>query len=90
MARVQIIRFLIEMVIPAVGPEPSRVTCPSCHASIMTKVQTESSSRTHILALLLCLFLCWPCVCVPYCTDSCQNRNHYCPQCNAYIGTYQG
>ncbi|XP_055319438.1 lipopolysaccharide-induced tumor necrosis factor-alpha factor homolog isoform X2 [Sitodiplosis mosellana] len=72
-----------------VGPESSRVTCPSCYASVQTKVENESTTRTHIVALLLCVFLCWPCVCVPYCMDSCKNRNHYCPNCNAYIGTYK-
>ncbi|XP_055378350.1 lipopolysaccharide-induced tumor necrosis factor-alpha factor homolog [Condylostylus longicornis] len=72
----------------AVGPNPSRVRCPSCHAEITTNVKHEATTKTHIMALLLCLFLCWPCVCVPYCMDSCQNANHYCPNCNAFIGAY--
>nr|XP_021204685.1 lipopolysaccharide-induced tumor necrosis factor-alpha factor homolog isoform X1 [Bombyx mori] len=71
-----------------VGPDPAQVTCPSCHASVMTKITTKASTKTHIIALILCLCMCLPCVCLPYCMDSCMNSDHYCPNCNAYIGTY--
>ncbi|CAH0397309.1 unnamed protein product [Chilo suppressalis] len=73
----------------AVGPKPSQVTCPSCRATIVTRVDHKATTKTHVIALILCLFLCWPCVCVPYCMDSCQNADHYCPNCNSYLGTYQ-
>ncbi|CAB3258131.1 unnamed protein product [Arctia plantaginis] len=56
---------------------------------IVTKVERKATTKTHVIALLLCLFLCWPCVCVPYCVNSCQNADHYCPNCNSYLGTYQ-
>ncbi|KAL0839411.1 hypothetical protein ABMA28_016136 [Loxostege sticticalis] len=78
----------IASVVP-VGPKPAQVTCPSCHASIMSRVDHKSTTKTHLIALALCLCLCWCCVCVPYCMDSCQNADHYCPNCNAYLGTYQ-
>ncbi|XP_018792718.1 PREDICTED: lipopolysaccharide-induced tumor necrosis factor-alpha factor homolog isoform X2 [Bactrocera latifrons] len=70
------------------GEDPTRIQCPSCHADVLTTVNYQPNSCTHIWALVLCLFICWPCVCVPYCMDSCQNANHYCPNCNAFIGTY--
>ncbi|XP_023305622.2 lipopolysaccharide-induced tumor necrosis factor-alpha factor homolog [Lucilia cuprina] len=72
----------------AIGNGPTHIQCPSCHAEILTTVKHTANSRTHCWALVLCLFICWPCVCVPYCMDSCQSANHYCPNCNAYIGTY--
>ncbi|XP_055917052.1 lipopolysaccharide-induced tumor necrosis factor-alpha factor homolog isoform X1 [Eupeodes corollae] len=72
-----------------VGPVSSRVICPSCRADVHTKLQHEPTTQTHLMALCLFCFLCWPCVCLPYCMDSCQNANHYCPNCNAFIGTYQ-
>ncbi|XP_055854581.1 lipopolysaccharide-induced tumor necrosis factor-alpha factor homolog isoform X1 [Episyrphus balteatus] len=72
-----------------VGPTSSRVTCPSCRADVQTRLQHEPTTNTHLMALCLFCFLCWPCVCLPYCMDSCQNANHYCPNCNAFIGTYQ-
>ncbi|XP_052751617.1 lipopolysaccharide-induced tumor necrosis factor-alpha factor homolog isoform X2 [Galleria mellonella] len=71
-----------------VGSEPIIMACPSCRHQIATRVERAASSKTHIIACLLCLFVCWPCVCVPYCVDSCNNANHYCPNCNAYIGSY--
>ncbi|XP_055696615.1 lipopolysaccharide-induced tumor necrosis factor-alpha factor homolog [Lutzomyia longipalpis] len=74
---------------PAVGPNSTSVICPSCRHSIMTNVRTESTTRTHVIAILLCVFLCWPCVCLPYCMDTCKNANHYCPNCGSFIGTYQ-
>ncbi|XP_037926371.1 lipopolysaccharide-induced tumor necrosis factor-alpha factor homolog isoform X3 [Hermetia illucens] len=72
-----------------VGPEPVRCVCPSCGAQIISKMKYEPTTKTHLIALLLCCCICWPCVCLPYCMDSCQNANHYCPNCDAFIGTYQ-
>ncbi|XP_065367817.1 lipopolysaccharide-induced tumor necrosis factor-alpha factor homolog [Calliphora vicina] len=72
----------------AIGSGPTHIQCPSCHAEILTSVKHTANSKTHCWALVLCLFICWPCVCVPYCMDSCQSANHYCPNCNSYIGTY--
>ncbi|XP_026313812.1 lipopolysaccharide-induced tumor necrosis factor-alpha factor homolog [Hyposmocoma kahamanoa] len=71
-----------------VGPKPSHMTCRSCRAEIVTRVEYKSTTKTHLMALLLCVLGCWCCVCIPYCTDSCQNADHYCPNCNSYIGAY--
>ncbi|KOB71988.1 Lipopolysaccharide-induced tumor necrosis factor-alpha factor [Operophtera brumata] len=68
------------------GPRPTHVTCKSCHADVVTRVEANATTRTHLFALILCLIGCWPCVCVPYCVDDCMNANHYCPNCNSYIG----
>nr|XP_023023473.1 lipopolysaccharide-induced tumor necrosis factor-alpha factor homolog [Leptinotarsa decemlineata] len=70
------------------GPKPTTMVCPSCHAQITSTVQTEATTKTHLFALLLCLFACWPCCCIPYCMDSCQSQTHYCPNCNAFLGKY--
>ncbi|KAI5641927.1 LITAF-like zinc ribbon domain-containing protein [Phthorimaea operculella] len=77
------------MNVTPVGPSPTSLVCPSCRATIRTRVESKATTKTHVIALLLCLFLCWPCVCVPYCMDSCQNADHYCPNCNSFLGTYQ-
>ncbi|EDS42499.1 conserved hypothetical protein [Culex quinquefasciatus] len=73
---------------PAVGPDSTTLICPSCRAQIRTRVDHNSTTKTHIIAILLFVFCCWPCVCVPYCMDSCKNADHYCPNCNAFIGTH--
>ena len=70
------------------GPNSIPTTCPYCHSQITTRVQSESSSKTHLFAVLLCLIGCIPCCLIPYCSDSCQNQNHYCPSCQAFLGSY--
>ncbi|XP_018566761.1 lipopolysaccharide-induced tumor necrosis factor-alpha factor homolog [Anoplophora glabripennis] len=77
-----------QLTVPLLGPERSRITCPSCHAQVTTDVVLENNTNTHLFAVLLCL-ICFPCVFIPYCTDSCKSKNHYCPNCHAYIGTFK-
>uniref|UniRef100_A0A1L8EIY1 Putative lipopolysaccharide-induced tumor necrosis factor-alpha factor n=1 Tax=Haematobia irritans TaxID=7368 RepID=A0A1L8EIY1_HAEIR len=69
-----------------VGPKSVEMTCPYCHAHIHTRVSHAATTKTHIVALLLCWTVC--CCCLPYCMDSCRNANHFCPMCGAFIGTY--
>ncbi|XP_028171761.1 lipopolysaccharide-induced tumor necrosis factor-alpha factor homolog [Ostrinia furnacalis] len=72
------------------GSKPSAAVCKSCNMEITTVVKHKSTTKTHLFALLLCVFGLWPCVCIPYCMDSCQNADHYCPNCQAYLGSYLG
>ncbi|XP_076681137.1 lipopolysaccharide-induced tumor necrosis factor-alpha factor homolog [Andrena cerasifolii] len=68
------------------GSESQHLTCPHCHASITTSVQTEANSKTHLFALLICVLGGWCCAPCPYCMDSCLVKKHYCPACKAYLG----
>ncbi|XP_059469576.1 lipopolysaccharide-induced tumor necrosis factor-alpha factor-like [Neocloeon triangulifer] len=68
-------------------PKSSRYSCPSCKADIKTRVDHKSGTKTHIIALLLCLFGLWCCAPIPYCTESCKDAYHYCPECGTYLGT---
>ncbi|KAF5289129.1 hypothetical protein FQR65_LT02018 [Abscondita terminalis] len=70
------------------GPKPQPHTCSYCNAITATKVTSMATTKTHLWALCLCLFLCWPCVCMPYCLNSCRIQNHYCGNCGTFIGTY--
>ncbi|XP_037955911.1 lipopolysaccharide-induced tumor necrosis factor-alpha factor homolog [Teleopsis dalmanni] len=70
------------------GPEPVYLTCPACHIQKLTRIEYEPSSRTHLMAALLCVLGLWCCVCLPYCAGSCMNANHYCGNCNKFLGTY--
>ena len=49
---------IIQTTTQSIGSGPSRVTCPSCRAEIVTSVKHEPNSRTHCWALILCLFMC--------------------------------
>nr|XP_049704511.1 lipopolysaccharide-induced tumor necrosis factor-alpha factor homolog [Helicoverpa armigera] len=73
---------------PFIGPKESPMTCPSCQQSITTKVEYKSTMGTHICALMFCMVGFIPCMIIPYCVKSCRNADHYCPECNAFLGTY--
>ncbi|KAH0535465.1 cell death-inducing p53-target protein 1 homolog [Cotesia glomerata] len=80
---------VVTLVQPAVnyGPESMHVTCPHCRAEISTRVETEPNLKTHMIALLLCLFQCWFCAPCVYCIDGCLVKKHYCPACEQYLGS---
>ncbi|BFG06386.1 lipopolysaccharide-induced tumor necrosis factor-alpha factor homolog [Drosophila madeirensis] len=71
------------------GPEPMDIQCPYCHNYARTRVSYRPNSRTHLIALVLCLFQLYCCVCLPYCIASCMNTTHYCGMCDHYLGSYQ-
>lgn len=58
---------------------PQNIICPSCHSSIRTRVHYKSSSKTHLIAVLFCLFAgCCGCCLVPYCKIHLKFRiNHF-------------
>ncbi|KAH8371351.1 hypothetical protein KR093_007057 [Drosophila rubida] len=74
---------------PILGSMPAVVTCPACNTRQFSVVKHEASTKTHLLAMLICILGGVCCCCIPYCVDSCQNATHHCPSCGAYIGTYQ-
>jgi len=74
---------------PNLGPETTRMTCPFCQADVSTRVEYQPSGMTHVAAALLCLFGFWCCVCIPYCTDSCMDAQHACPNCHKFLGQYR-
>ncbi|XP_050677112.1 lipopolysaccharide-induced tumor necrosis factor-alpha factor homolog [Leptidea sinapis] len=90
--QVNIIRgpTIVPVIVNSMGPASTVTVCQSCGQHISTRVERIPSMRTHLFAILLCLVGCWPCACVPYCVDTCNNAEHYCPNCNSYIGSYLG
>ncbi|CAB3258136.1 unnamed protein product [Arctia plantaginis] len=76
------------VVMQQMGPRSTTIVCKSCNHQIQTRVEFQPTTKTHLFALVLCLIGCWPFACLPYCMDSCNSADHYCPSCNAYIGSY--
>lgn len=90
-----------------VGPSPYNTVCPNCRQNIVTRLDVEISTKSHIVAGILCIVYVekltlktiwikfylhssfWPCFWLPYAMDTCKNKNHYCPACNTFIGTYR-
>lgn len=67
--------------------QPTHTACPQCLKLIQTRVVLDYGMRTHVWALIICIF-CPPFCFLPYCCNACQEITHYCPHCNAYIGKY--
>ncbi|XP_041973082.1 lipopolysaccharide-induced tumor necrosis factor-alpha factor homolog [Aricia agestis] len=68
--------------------QPTPYTCRSCHQQIVTKVKRKPTFKTHFFAAGFCL-VCWiPCAIIPYCMDGCRQADHYCPNCDSFIGSY--
>ncbi|KAG5683180.1 hypothetical protein PVAND_012476 [Polypedilum vanderplanki] len=74
---------------PTYGPKPQYVMCSSCKSMTMTKVKDKVSIRTHKMAIILALLSCCSCLLIPYCLSSCQNQQHDCENCGAYLGTFK-
>ncbi|CAH1967943.1 unnamed protein product [Acanthoscelides obtectus] len=71
------------------GTDPIYIICPRCRTIVVTNIERTRSHMTHIMALILCVFMCWPCAVLPYCIKSCNYTHHTCPNCRYYFGTYR-
>ncbi|XP_034987661.1 lipopolysaccharide-induced tumor necrosis factor-alpha factor [Zootoca vivipara] len=69
---------------------PVQMICPACQKTILTRLSHNSGALTWLacggLFLVGCVFGC--CL-IPFCVDSLQDVDHYCPSCNALVGTYR-
>uniref|UniRef100_A0A1Y1N874 LITAF domain-containing protein n=1 Tax=Photinus pyralis TaxID=7054 RepID=A0A1Y1N874_PHOPY len=81
-------RYPQPQVVTVFGPIPQLINCPHCHNQVTSKLEASAGTKTHLFAALLCILGCIPCCLIPYCVDSCKDRSHYCPQCNAFLGSY--
>lgn len=86
----QTVHHVVQVGRPPVGPLPTSLVCPSCHQPVQTRLEYHPTAKTHLACLILCLLQCYLCCLLPYCMATCQNGDHYCPNCDAFIGTYNG
>ncbi|XP_038619507.1 LITAF domain-containing protein [Tachyglossus aculeatus] len=69
---------------------PARVTCPSCHQSVVTRIVHHVGLMAWLISGGLCLVGCWlGCCLIPFCVDSCQDVDHFCPNCQHLIYRYK-
>ncbi|UJR22428.1 hypothetical protein I4U23_025488 [Adineta vaga] len=74
----------------AFAKNPVQCSCPNCHSLIITRVEQSSGLLAWLLCLFLVIFGCWlGCCLIPFCISDLQNIQHYCPNCNAFIGEYR-
>ncbi|CAG9132899.1 unnamed protein product [Plutella xylostella] len=73
-----------------VGNEPATVTCFNCNKVVTTRVTYTTAWHTHLVAGSVCVvtMVCSLCCLglVPYCFDTFKDAEHYCPNCNTFIG----
>ncbi|KAJ2954408.1 hypothetical protein O0L34_g2672 [Tuta absoluta] len=80
---------IVTTVVP-VGPHPTHMICPSCHAEIDTTTKTKPSTNAYLCGGLICLLGGWlGCCLIPCCLNSCIEVHHSCPYCSAYLGRYR-
>lgn len=79
---------ILTTVVP-VGPEPTHMICPHCHAEIDSSTKSEPGLVAYVLGALICLVCPCGCCFIPCCIDKCMDVHHYCPNCDAYLGRYK-
>ncbi|XP_017835486.1 lipopolysaccharide-induced tumor necrosis factor-alpha factor homolog [Drosophila busckii] len=68
------------------GRVPQRMTCPYCHIVMMTRLDQRATKNTHLMALGLCVVGLICLAPMPYCMKSCMSLDHYCTNCNQFVG----
>ncbi|KOB77214.1 Lipopolysaccharide-induced tumor necrosis factor-alpha factor-like protein [Operophtera brumata] len=75
---------------PAVGSEPTTINCFNCGKTVTTRVNFTTGWHTHLVAGSVCMvtMICSLCCMglIPYCFDTFKDAEHYCPNCNAFVG----
>jgi len=70
--------------------QPIQCTCGNCRSVVITRVEESTGLLAWLLCVLLLIVGCGlGCCLIPFCVSSCQNFQHYCPNCNAFIGEYR-
>ncbi|GAB6029993.1 hypothetical protein CHUAL_005685 [Chamberlinius hualienensis] len=73
----------------AYGEQSMQVQCGYCRATVFTQTKVKPGGLSWLVFALCCLFGCWlGCCLIPFCVDSMQDVEHYCPNCKAKLGTY--
>ncbi|XP_022227146.2 lipopolysaccharide-induced tumor necrosis factor-alpha factor homolog [Drosophila obscura] len=71
---------------PKLGPVAQILCCPHCRSTMETRLEPRVTKHTHAFAFALCLTGLFCLVPLPYCLKSCQSVDHYCSQCNRFLG----
>ncbi len=72
-----------------VGPGPQSMQCPNCKNNIITTTKDSPSVMAWVLCVLIVFVGCWcGCCLIPLCIQDCQTVQHYCPECNAFVGKH--
>lgn len=65
--------------------QPINITCPCCKYNVTSIVNSEPGTSVYVWAGILCCCINPCCAFIPFLTDKCMDRNHYCPRCGFHI-----
>ena len=68
-------------------PCPSR--CPGCGQQVVSRVVNSVGTITWAWAIALLLIIPFGCCFIPFFVPGCKDQQHFCPHCNALLGTRQ-
>lgn len=69
---------------------PVQLCCPSCGKMTVSQLRFRAGALTWLSCGGLCLLGCAAgCCFIPFCVDALQDVDHYCPNCQALLGTYK-
>eukprot|EP00112_Aurelia_sp_Birch-Aquarium-sp1_P021782 Seg5942.1 transcript_id=Seg5942.1/GoldUCD/mRNA.D3Y31 product="Lipopolysaccharide-induced tumor necrosis factor-alpha factor" protein_id=Seg5942.1/GoldUCD/D3Y31 len=72
------------------GPYPAAMTCPHCHASIVTAISYSEGLLVWLMVGMLCIVGLWVgCCLIPLCVPGLKDVTHSCPSCNAVLGHHK-
>jgi lipopolysaccharide-induced tumor necrosis factor-alpha factor len=72
---------------PYISNSSMQLTCPNCRANVLTKINYKLGALPWLLCGGLCLFGLWcGCQFIPFCMNSCKDVEHYCSNCNRFLG----
>ncbi|CAI2379430.1 unnamed protein product [Moneuplotes crassus] len=61
--------------------------CTVCGQAVFTRVVGASRKLQWIGCLIMCIFGCWCCCCIPFCIKEIRTYQHFCPECGYMLGT---
>ncbi|XP_014270289.1 lipopolysaccharide-induced tumor necrosis factor-alpha factor homolog isoform X2 [Halyomorpha halys] len=72
-----------------VGRRPLKTTCTGCNTYINTKTTSKNNCNPTFWCIVLFVtgLVCFSC-CPYFCCNEPYQVDHFCPKCNAYLGTY--
>lgn len=73
------------------GPNQQPSVCPRCGATCITSTRQRSSLLTWLCCGFLWIIPGLQCGCcfIPFCWGSCDDLEHYCPNCHQLLGIYK-
>uniref|UniRef100_A0A3Q0T8W5 Lipopolysaccharide-induced TNF factor n=1 Tax=Amphilophus citrinellus TaxID=61819 RepID=A0A3Q0T8W5_AMPCI len=81
--------FCVATVSP-LGDSPVQISCPSCHQTVLSKVDYSAGLLTYLFCggLFFCGFVLGCCL-IPFCVDRLKDAKHTCPTCKTVLGVYK-